>query len=136
MDATTFPISMTWHMTFCALACIFFIIQYVRTKKSYQLLIAVAIPASLCIYICPDSRSLFYTVGVFEAVILAGAIVFAFIERFRRKQETADTEPLPEENTAENSVSDKDNTTEAPEDAVKKEESSENAAEGDNGENP
>ena len=135
MDATTFPISMTWHMTFCALACIFFIIQYVRTKKSYQLLMAVAIPASLCIYICPENTSLFHAVGVFEAVVLVGAIVFAFIERSRRKQETEDTEPLPEEAAAEKAVSDKNNTTETPEDAVKEEESSENADEGDNGEN-
>ena len=135
MDATTFPISTTWHIAFCALACIFFIIQYVRTKKSYQLLMAVAIPASLCIYILPENTSLFHAVGVFEAVVLVGAIVFAFIERARRRQENADTEPLPEEAAAEKAVSDKNNTAEPAEDTVKEEETSENSAGSDNGEN-
>ena len=96
MNATTFPISLTWHLTFCALACIFFVVQYVRTKKSYQLLLAIGIPASLIIYINPENVSLFYSVGVFEAVLLVGAVVFAFIERSRRKQEEEDTAPLPD----------------------------------------
>lgn len=98
MDATTFPIPLTYHVIFCAAACIFFIVQYVRTKKSYQLLLAIGIPASLCIYISPENSSLFYSVGVFEAVLLIGTIIFAFIERTRRKQEIEDTAPLPEEN--------------------------------------
>lgn len=96
MDATTFPISLTYHIVFCILACIFFVIQYVRTKKSYQLLLAVGIPASLCIYIAPESSSLFNTVGVFEAVLLVGTAVFAVVEKVRRKQEKEDTTPLPE----------------------------------------
>ncbi len=96
MDATTFPISFTWHLVFSILACVFFLIQYVRLKKSYQLLIAVGIPASLCIYIQPENSSLFYTVGVFEIVLLMGALVFAFVERNHRKQAAADTTPLPE----------------------------------------
>lgn len=96
MDATTFPISLTYHIIFCAVACIFFVIQYVRTKKSYQLLLAVGIPASLFIHIQPDNSSLFYTVGVFETIILIGALIFAIIERKRRKQEIEDTTPLPD----------------------------------------
>lgn len=96
MNATTFPISLTWHVVFCALACIFFVVQYVRTKKSYQLILAIGIPASLIIYISPENSSLFISVGIFEAVLLAGAVVFAFLERSRRKQEKEDTTPLPE----------------------------------------
>ncbi len=96
MDATTFPISFTWHLVFSILACVFFIIQYVRSKKSYQLLVAIGIPASLCIYFQPENSSLFYAVGVFEAVLFAGVIAFAFLERTHRKQEIADTTPLPE----------------------------------------
>ena len=117
MDATTFPISLTWHLVFSILACVFFIVQYVRTKKSYHLLMAIGIPASLCIYIQPENSSLFYAVGSFEAVLLLGAGVFAFIERSHRKQEIADTEPLPEA----------DNKTEAQESAD--EAKSEDAAE-------
>lgn len=91
MDATTFPISVTWHIGFCIVACIFFIVQYVRLKKSYQLLLAIGIPASLLIYTDSESSSLFYTIGVFEAVIFLGALVFAFVERSHRQQETDDT---------------------------------------------
>ncbi|MGN0631356.1 MAG: hypothetical protein ACI4JN_08535 [Ruminococcus sp.] len=96
MNATTFPISLTWHVVFCALACIFFVVQYVRTKKSYQLILAIGIPASLIIYISPENTSLFISVGIFEVILLAGAVVFAFLERNRRKQEKEDTTPLPE----------------------------------------
>lgn len=101
MDATTFPISFTWHLAFSILACVFFIVQYVRLKKSYQLLIAIGIPASLCIYIQPENSSLFYAVGSFEIVLMLGALVFAFVERNHRKQEIADTTPLPDEAPAE-----------------------------------
>jgi hypothetical protein len=100
MDATTFPISFTWHLAFSILACVFFLIQYVRLKKSYQLLIAIAVPASLCIYIQPESSTLFYTIGAFEVVLLLGALVFAFLERNNRKQVAAETAPLPEETPA------------------------------------
>ena len=96
MDATTFPISFTWHLVFGILACIFFLIQYVRLKKSYQLLIAIGIPASLCIYIQPENSSLFSAVGIFELVLLIGALFFAIVERNHRKQEKDDTTPLPE----------------------------------------
>lgn len=106
MDATTFPISFTWHLVFSILACVFFTVQYVRTKKSYQLLAAIGIPASLCIHIQPENSSLFYSVGVFEAVLFAGVIAFAILERTHRKQEIADTTPLPERSEkAEKSVS-------------------------------
>ncbi len=85
MDATTFPISFTWHLVFAILACVFFIVQYVRTQKSYRLLLAIGIPASLCIYIQPDNHSLFAAVGAFEGVLLLGAIVFAILEKRERK---------------------------------------------------
>ncbi len=107
MDATTFPIPFGWHVTFCILACVFFLIQYVRQKKSYQLLLAVAIPASLCIYIQPTNDSVFYMVGTFELVVLLGAVVFAIVESRHRKEEIADTTPLPKqtENPAESGTS-------------------------------
>ncbi|MGN0591829.1 MAG: hypothetical protein ACI4JQ_01120 [Ruminococcus sp.] len=105
MDATTFPISFTWHLVFSILACVFFLIQYVRMKKSYQLLIAIGIPASLCIYIQPEDSTLFYTVGAFEIVLLLGALVFAFIERSHRQQELDDTTPLPPEMKPDEAVS-------------------------------
>ncbi len=85
MDATTFPISFTWHLVFAILACVFFIVQYVRTQKSYRLLLAIGIPASLCIYIQPHNHSLFAAVGAFEGVLLLGAIVFAILEKRERK---------------------------------------------------
>ncbi len=119
MDATTFPIPFAYHIIFCAAACIFFIIQYVRTKKSYQLLLAIGIPASLLIYINSESSSLFYSVGVFEAVLLAGAIVFAFVERYWRKQEIEDTTPLPEEDTSAAAASPEKTNNSTPEEEQK-----------------
>ncbi len=96
MDATTFPISFTYHLVFTIVACIFFIVQYVRTQKSYRLLMAIGIPASLCIYIQPENHSLFAAVGAFEAVLLIGAVVFAIIEKKERKQDAEAKQPLPD----------------------------------------
>lgn len=97
MDATTFPISFTWHLVFAILACVFFIVQYVRTQKAYRLLLAIGIPASLCIYIQPDNHSLFVAVGAFEGVLLLGAIVFAIIEKRDRKLDKKRAEQVSED---------------------------------------
>lgn len=134
MDATTFPISLTYHIVFCAVACIFFVVQYVRTKKSYQLLLAIGIPASLFIYIQPDNSSLFYTVGVFETIILIGALIFAVIERKRRKQEIEDTTPLPD--ITDNNAADTENVQPEQPEKKSEEENTENSEETETTENP
>ena len=53
MDATTFPLPLAYHIVLCVLGCVFFLAQFIRLKKPYQLMMAIAMPASLLIYIQP-----------------------------------------------------------------------------------
>ena len=65
----------------------FFLAQFIRLKKPYQLMMAIAMPASLLIYIQPESRTLFYTIGLLVALDLLLALVISLIQRFRHPQE-------------------------------------------------
>ena len=47
MEKTLFPISMEKHIVFCAIAAVFFLLQFIRTKRIYQLILAIAVPVSL-----------------------------------------------------------------------------------------
>ncbi len=91
MDASTFPIPFSFHLIFCIIAGAFFLFQFIRLKRPYQLVLTIAIPASLLIYVGDASnQTWFHTVGAFEAVMLIGAIILATTDRFRqRKQEKA-----------------------------------------------
>ena len=87
MDATTFPLPLAYHIVLCVLGCVFFLAQFIRLKKPYQLMLAIAMPASLLIYIQPESRTLFYTIGLLIALDLLLALVISLIQRFRHPQE-------------------------------------------------
>ena len=66
---------------------VFYLAQFIRLKKPYQLMMAIAMPASLLIYIQPESRTLFYTIGLLVALDLLLALVISLIQRFRHPQE-------------------------------------------------
>ena len=87
MDATTFPLPFAYHIVLCVLGCVFFLAQFIRLKQHYQLLLAIAIPASQLIYIQPESRTLFYTIGLLIALDLLLALGVSLIQRFRHPQE-------------------------------------------------
>ena len=87
MDATTFPLPLAYHIVLCVLGCVFFLAQFIRLKTPYQLMMAIAMPASLLIYIQPESRTLFYTIGLLVALDLLLALVISLIQRFRHPQE-------------------------------------------------
>lgn len=90
MDASTFPISFTYHLIFCLIAGAFFVVQFIRLRRPYQLLLAVGIVASLLIYIGGEHNKVwFHTVGIFELVLLLGAIVLSIIARKKEKQAAA-----------------------------------------------
>ena len=78
---------LAYHIVLCVLGCVFFLAQFIRLKKPYQLMMAIAMPASLLIYIQPESRTLFYTIGLLVALDLLLALVISLIQRFRHPQE-------------------------------------------------
>mgnify|MGYP006939737642 CR=1 FL=1 len=90
MDASTFPISFAYHLIFCLIAGAFFVVQFIRLRRPYQLLLAVGIVASLLIYVGGEHNKVwFHTVGIFELVLLLGAIVLSIIARKKEKQAAA-----------------------------------------------
>ena len=86
MEKTLFPITMDKHIIFCAVAAVFFLLQFIRTKRIYQLILAIAIPLSLLIYIAPENEMLFYGVGIGEAVLLVLAFILNLVQNARDKK--------------------------------------------------
>ncbi len=94
MNANVFPISMNKHIIFCAVAAVFFVLQFIRTKRVYQLILAVAFGGSLLIYLNTESSLLFYGVGIGEAVLLIAALVANIVQnRHARKANGDDSGP-------------------------------------------
>lgn len=83
MDISIFPIGESKHVVFCVIACIFFILQFIRTKHWNQLIMAVAVPLSLLVYINPESKTLFRAVGIAEAVLLLAALIVSIVQGHR-----------------------------------------------------
>ncbi len=89
MDATTFPISFGYHLFFAIAAGLFFFIQFYRFRRPYQLLFGIGLPASLLIYINSTSQTLFHAIGLFEFVLIVGAIVLSTIQHIQKKRKSS-----------------------------------------------
>ncbi|MDO4155660.1 MAG: hypothetical protein Q4D37_02635 [Oscillospiraceae bacterium] len=92
MDATTFPLPLPYHVVLCVLGCVFFFAQFIRLKKPYQLMMAIAMPASLLIYIQPENKILFYVVGLLIGLDMLLAVIISIVLRIRspKKEQEAD----------------------------------------------
>ena len=87
---TLYPIGVTRHTVFCIIATLFFLAQFFRTKRWHQMILAIAIPCSLLVYIAPENKTLFYGIGILEAVLLAAALVTSIVQgRMDAKAEAA-----------------------------------------------
>ncbi len=125
MQPTLFPFPFEAHLIFAILALVFFVFQFAREKKPYQMILAIAIPFSLILSIS-DNRTLFYIVGIVEAILLLAALItsIVFKDKTAHKEKAEEnTEISPEteaeENTSENSEED---AAEAAEEESEKEE--------------
>ncbi|MBR5373000.1 MAG: hypothetical protein IK130_12400 [Oscillospiraceae bacterium] len=87
LNTNTFTLSFNQHLVFALIAGIFFLLQFIRTRRYYQLIMAGAIFASLLIYLS-DSRALFYGVGVLELILLIAALIVSIVQnRMDKKRE-------------------------------------------------
>lgn len=75
-----FPFPFPHHLVFCCIAMVFFGYLYMKYKKPHQLIMAIAIPFSLVIWIS-ESRTLFYTVGIIEVLFLITALLLHIVHR-------------------------------------------------------
>ena len=91
MDPNQFPITQDKHLIFCIIATLLFLLQFIRTKHLYQLVMAIAIPASLLIYVKPDNQAWYYGVGILEAVLLLLALILNIVQSVKAsKKEKAE----------------------------------------------
>lgn len=89
MNNNIFPLPFTVHLVFSCIAFLFFIFQFTRVKHKYQLIMAVAIPATLLLYV-NSSKTWFYILGIAEFILMAGALITAIIEKRKEKASAAE----------------------------------------------
>lgn len=93
MDVSVFPMGMEKHVIFCVAAAVFFLIQFLRTKYWYELILAVTLPLSLLVYIS-DSEPWFYFVGILVGVCLILAFIVYCIQYRKEKKKSKEAEAL------------------------------------------
>lgn len=76
-----FPFPFPLHLTFAVIATVFLIFRFVTNKKPYQLIMAIAVAISLALWIPSVSRTLYYTVGLIELILVVAAFVTSLIFR-------------------------------------------------------
>lgn len=86
MDVTVFPISMVRHIIFAVVAGLFFLFQFIRVKRWYQIIVAIAIPITLLVYIDTENTVLFHGVGWAEAVLLGAAFIASTVQNIMDKK--------------------------------------------------
>ncbi|HBI85511.1 MAG TPA: hypothetical protein DDX71_04385 [Ruminococcus sp.] len=83
LESTLFPIAAEKHVVFAIVSSLFFLLQFIRTRKLYQLIMAIAIPASLLIYLAPENTALFYGIGIAEGLLLLLAFITGTVRSVR-----------------------------------------------------
>ena len=101
MDISVFPLPFNIHLGFVILAVILFAVQYYRCRRTYQLLIMIAIPATLLLYI-NESTAWHYTIGAVEAVLLLAAIISSVLDGIKARRERKALESTAGSSAAEN----------------------------------
>ena len=84
MGSTVFPLSFSSHVIFCVIAVLFFLIQYIRLRYTYQLLTIFAVAGTMLLYL-NDSQTFFYGVGLYELVMMI--LIAIFISKQKKANE-------------------------------------------------
>ncbi len=111
-NPTLFPFPFRMHLIFACIGAVFFAYRFFTQKRPFQLIMAVAIPLSLLVWIS-ESKTVFYGVGIAEAVLIAAAAVLSLIFRSPKEiaeeadgspdEDAPETEEKANENAAESS---------------------------------
>ncbi len=89
MDSTLFPITFIAHLIFAIVSLLVFGVQYLFGKRTYHLLLAIAIPCTLIPYLDESNSTLFYMVGLFELIALAVIAILAVVYEQHEKKRLA-----------------------------------------------
>lgn len=79
-----FPLAPKPHAVFCIIGTAFFIFQFIRQRKAYQLTTAVAIAATLLLYV-GDYEIMRPAVGIAELVLIILIFVLMFLASRKEK---------------------------------------------------
>lgn len=111
-NPTLFPFPFRMHLIFACIGAVFFAYRFFTQKRPFQLIMAVAIPLSLLVWIS-ESKTVFYGVGIAEAVLIIAAAVLSLIFRAPKEiaeeadgspdEDAPETEEKANENAAESS---------------------------------
>lgn len=116
-ETSLFPFPFSTHIIFSCIAIAFLIFQFVREKKPYQLIISVGVALSLAIWIS-DNRTLFYAIGIAEALLLVSAFVTAVVFKHKELEEETPETAKNVENSTENAQEADETAEEAKEDEL------------------
>ena len=87
-ETSLFPFPFTTHLIFVCISAAFLIFQFIREKKPYQIIITAGIVLSMAIWLS-ENRTLFYAIGIAEALLLLGAFVTAVVFKHKELEEAA-----------------------------------------------
>ncbi len=85
MNSSIFPLPLTSHIIFVVIAVVFFIIQFIRLKNKYQIVMAAVAAVTMLIYV-NDSKVWFYGVGILELGLLVLALILSIVEKKSKKE--------------------------------------------------
>ena len=85
-----FPFPFSMHLIFTIISFIFFTARFVSEKHPYQLIMDIAVPFSLVLWIDQTNKIIFYTVGAVELVLIVSAMVTSIIESKKNKDKQAE----------------------------------------------
>lgn len=80
-----FPFPFKSHLIFCCIGFIFLAYRFYVQRKPYQLIMAVALPISLMVWMS-DKKSIYYAMGIIELALIAAAIVLTIVYNVRRSK--------------------------------------------------
>lgn len=84
---TLFPFPFNMHLVFACIGAIFFAYRFFTQRRPFQLIMAVAIPLSLIIWIS-ESKTVFYGLGIIEALLILAAVITSFIFKVPENKES------------------------------------------------
>lgn len=86
---TLFPYPFSFHVTFVIIATLFFGISFAKLKRPYQLILAIAVPFSLLLWVADNNRIFYYAIGVVELLLIAAAFLTSVFLRPKKSETTA-----------------------------------------------
>ena len=83
-----FPFGFTMHLSLVIISIIFFSYRFAVQKKPFQLIFAIAPPISLLLWVS-ENKTLFYTVGIIEFILILAALISTFVCKPKKTEEAA-----------------------------------------------